>query len=140
MLRVYQTCELKKATRCLNTNLVKELAKFLGRQVRKVNTLDGYLNWSECVDGEWHMFCQMLTLAYAKKIDAFDDGKYFKIPKACPMGPVEYKGPCAERKDPIEVIRERKVRYAERVKTKKIIPRSKFRRPQAEAVKKAMMV
>ncbi len=133
--RVYTGCEPKLPTRCLNTTFEKQAAKLTGRVVRKVNTLKGFTNWSEQVNGDWHMFTAPLKLAYAKKIDTYDrTGKLFTLPRAAPVGPVVWKGKCVERRDPIPVIRERKARYKVRVENGDVKPRSKFREPQAPAV------
>lgn len=128
-------CEKGIGTRCLNTIFQKTVAKKLNRRVRKMNTLNGFANWSEFINGVWHMFQTPLTLEYAKKIDNYDaTGKQFKLPKRPPFGEIFYKGICPERKDAPEVISERKKRYNERVAAGLIVPRSKFRHPQAAAI------
>lgn len=132
---IYLYCEPKIGTRCINTRAAKAMAEATGRSVRKVNTLDGYMNWSECLDGQWHMFRAPLTLKYAQAIDRYDNtGRKFRLPVAAPFGAVEYKGPSVERRDPIPVIRERKKRHNARVASGAHKPRSKFRRAQAPAV------
>lgn len=111
------------------------MAKYLGRVVRKVDTRDGYVSWSELVAREWHRFCMPLNHIYATRIDDYDkDNTHFKLPKKTPFGPVEYKGPCEERFDPLHVIRERKVRHNQRVLDGLAVPRLKFRKPQAPFV------
>jgi hypothetical protein len=131
VLKVYETCQLAVSTRCINTNAIKAMAAAEGRAVRKVNTLKGYTNWSECVNGDWHMFRMPLRRTYAALIDAYDASKkHFRLPKRPPFGPVEYKGPCVARNDPLEVIRARKEKYNTRVADGEVEPRSKFRKPQ----------
>lgn len=134
--RIYMTCEPGRATRCINTQTLKVIAEYLGREVRKVNTLKGYANWSECVRGTWHMFRMPLHQKYAFGIDEYDrTGIKFRLPVAAPFEKVEWRGPCVEsRGDPPEVVAERKAIMAVRIADGTLVPRSKFRAPQAAAV------
>ena len=144
-LDIFMHCEPKVATRCINTRFMKKVAQVTGRAVRKVNTLKGYANWSECVHGDWHMFRAPLTLAYAAKIDKFDaGGPRFQLPLTAgkAFGPVEHKGLCGERveettEDPTILAlkkAERKKKHGDRIRSGAHTPRSKFREPQKEAV------
>lgn len=144
-LDIYMNCEPRVATRCIDTRYIKAVAKVLGRSIRKANTLKGYANWSECVNGTWHMFRVPLTLSYAAKIDKFDaGGPRFKFPltAAEAFGKVEWKGECVERLEettvpPDELAKkkaDRKKKFSERVKSGEHKKRSKFRDPQAPAV------
>jgi len=132
-LDIYMHCEPKVATRCVNTRYMKKVAQTTDRAVRKVNTLNGWANWSECVDGVWHMFRAPLTPDYCAKINTYDrTGKKFQLPLtvAKAFGKVEHKGECVERRDPAGVTAERKQRLNTRIATGKLVPRSKFRAPQ----------
>ena len=137
-LDIYMHCEARIGTRCINTRFMKAAAKATDRAVRKVNTLKGWANWSECVHGEWHMFRAPLTLVYAQKIDRYDaTGKKFQLPltAAKAFGKVEWKGECVEnRGDAPETVAARKAVMATRIKDGTLVPRSKFRAPQEAAV------
>jgi hypothetical protein len=124
--------------RCLNTIIVREFAKLQGREVRRVTTLDGWCNFSEKIDGVWHMFRMELKLWYAKLIDLYDKtGKQFLWPKTAPFKSVEWKGPCKERADTVEIRVERNLRYRAMVKSGEWVKREKKpRNLQAPKVEK----
>lgn len=133
--KAYETCCRGDKAKCINTNVVRAWAIFLGRTIRHPHTFKGDFHWSELIDGRWCMFIAPLTVKYARMIDDFDNSnKHFRAPSKCPMGPVRFMGFCKERRDTSEVIKERRTRLNARIEGGKLVPGSRFREPQAPYV------
>jgi hypothetical protein len=130
----YMYCEPHMKESCINTKIEKAMAQYLGREIRKPMTQNGFFSWSEQIDGEWRRFRVPLSLEYASKIDHYDrTGKKFKPPAAYPYGPTEE----ITIYDRVDTRDERAIaqrKYVARIAAGEIKPRETLRRPQAPIV------
>lgn len=130
----YMYCEPHMKESCINTRVEKAMAQYLGREIRKPMTQNGFFSWSEQIDGEWRRFKSPLSLEYAKDIDHYDrTGKKFKPPAAYPYGPTEE----VILFDRVDTRGERAIaqrKYVARIASGEIKPRETLRKPQAPTV------
>jgi hypothetical protein len=133
----YITCQRADKGKCINTNLVRAFAKLQGRKIRAPATYKGAFHWSEFIADidKWCMFIAPLSLPYARTIDSFDhDGKHFRAPVNCPMGPVRFVGFSTERRDTVDQRKIRRDRLEVRVEDGKLVPGARLRERQTPYV------
>lgn len=102
----YGTCLRGAKGHCINTNLVRVIAKLLGRKVTFVSTTKAHINWTEELPEGKFKYKAPIYESYTRMIDRYDEtGQHFKMPAKCPFGPVICKGPSesARERDPLRI-------------------------------------
>jgi hypothetical protein len=96
--KAYGTCKRYDKAHCINSNILRIIAKLLGRKVTFLMTYKGKVHWTEEIDsGEKYKFVMPLKLSYAKMLDIYDErGEHFRAPTKPPFGPVECIGPASQ--------------------------------------------